>query len=290
MPGSDTGVMPPGMQSPSAFPFFAAPPLTAPLSGSVPGGVAPALKGGKQSGLGARFLFGGYDISGDVNAIDSMSGGPALIDSTDITQSAHSRITGLRDGHMAVTVFMDAANAHPVLRTLPTADELMTALLPPLAIGSAAACLNAKQIGYDPNRSAAGDLLLKTAGEGSGYGLEWCLALTAGLRTDTTATFGAALDNGAATAFGAQAYLQCTAFSGTDVTVKVQHSADGALWADLIVFTQVTAAPATQRLPTATNTTAVSRFLRAATVTSAGFTSATFAVAVNRNSVSGVVF
>ena len=25
----------------------------------------------KQSGLGARFLTGGYDISGDVNAIDS---------------------------------------------------------------------------------------------------------------------------------------------------------------------------------------------------------------------------
>ena len=289
MPGSDTGVMPPGMQAPPAFPFWTAPPLTAPLSGSVPGAVAPALKGGKQSGLGARFLIGGYDISGDINAIDTISGGPALIDSTDITQSAHSRLFGLRDGHMAITEFMDAANAHPVLKALPTADTLMTALLPPLSIGAIAACLNAKQIGYDPNRSAAGDLLLKTAGEGDAYGLEWCLALTAGLRTDTTATFGAALDNGAATAFGAQGYLQVTGFTGTDVTVKVQHSADGALWADLIVFTQVTGAPATQRL-TVTNTTAVNRFLRATTVTSAGFTSATFAVAVNRTSVSGVVF
>ena len=287
MAGSDIGVMPPGMQSPSAFPFWSAPPLTAPLG--LPGGAAAALKGGKQSGLGARFLVGGYDISGDVNAIDTMSGGPALIDSTDITQSAHSRITGLRDGHMAITVFMDTANAHPVLKALPTADTLMTALLPPLAIGAMAASLNAKQIGYDPNRSAAGDLLLKSAGEGNAYGLEWCLALTAGLRTDTTATFGASLDNGAATAFGAQAYLQVTGFVGADVTVKVQHSADGALWADLIVFTQLTAAPATQRA-VVSNVTAVNRFLRAATVTSAGFTSATFAVAVNRNSVASVVF
>jgi hypothetical protein len=284
VPGSDIGVMPPGMQSPSAFPFFAAPPL------SLPGGVAPALKGGKQSGLGARFLFGGYDISGDINAIDTISGGPALIDSTDVTQSAHSRIFGLRDGHMANTVFMDAANAHPVLRTLPTSDTLMTALLPPLAIGSIAACLNAKQVGYDPSRSAAGDLLLKTAGEGSGFGLEWCVTLTAGLRTDAAATFGGTLDNGAATSFGAQGYMQLTGFSGTDVTVKVQHSADGALWADLIVFTQVTAAPASQRLATATNATTVNRFLRAATVTSGGFTSATFAVAVNRNSVANVSF
>ncbi len=58
MPGSDTGVMPPGMQSPPAFPFFAAPPLTAPQTG-LPGGVAPALKGGKQSGRGGRFLVRG---------------------------------------------------------------------------------------------------------------------------------------------------------------------------------------------------------------------------------------
>lgn len=285
MPGSNTGVMPPGMQSPSAFPFFTPPPL-----GGSPGGVAPAVKGGKQSGLGARFLAGGYDISGDINAVDTISGGPALIDSTDITQSAHSRIFGLRDGHMAITAFMDAANAHPVLSTLPASDVLMTAMLPPLAIGSIAANLNAKQIGYDPNRSAAGDLLLKTAGEGNAYGLEWCLALTAGLRTDTAATFGASLDNGAATAFGAQAYLQVTGFTGTDVTVKVQHSADGALWADLIVFTQVTAAPASQRLATATNAVTVSRYLRAATITAGGFTSATFAVAVNRNPVAGVSF
>ena len=284
MAGSDLGLLPPGRLAPSAFPFRAMPPL-----GGSPGGVAPALPGGKQSGLGARFFVGGYDISGDVNAIDAMNGGPALIDSTDITQSAHSRLPGLRYGHMAVTVFMDTANAHPVLDALPTSDVLMTAMLPPLAVGSAAACLNAKQIGYDPSRSAAGDLLLKTAGEGNSFGLEWCLALTAGLRTDTGAAFGTSLDNGSGTTYGAQGYLQVTGFSGTDVTIKVQHSGDGALWADLIVFTAVTAAPATQRVATS-NTTTVNRYLRAVTVTSAGFTSATFAVAVNRNTVSGVSF
>ena len=54
----------------------------------------------KSSGIGARFLTGGYDISGDVNALDTIGGTQALLDSTDITQSAHSRIPGLRDGTM----------------------------------------------------------------------------------------------------------------------------------------------------------------------------------------------
>ncbi len=210
----------------------------------------------KQSGLGARFLIGGYDISGDVNAIDQISGGPALIDSTDITQSAHSRLTGLRDGHMAFTVFMDAANAHPVLSALPRTDVLMTALLPPLAIGSAAACLNARQVNYDGSRSAAGDLLFKVQGEGDGYGLEWGKTLTAGLRTDTGATGGTALDNTAATGWGAQCYLQVTAFTGTDATVTVQQSADNSNWYTLgSAFTQVTSAPNFQRVTTAAAST-----------------------------------
>ena len=91
----------------------------------------------KQSGLGARFLVGGYDISGDVSALDSIGGTQALLDSTDITQSAHSRITGLRLSRMMnSTVFMDTANAHPVLSALPTSDEkLMTFLVPPMAAG-----------------------------------------------------------------------------------------------------------------------------------------------------------
>ena len=67
---------------------------------------------------------------------------------------------------MGFTVFMDAANAHPVLKTLPTTDTQMMALLPTLAVGGAAACLNAKQVGYDPTRSATGELLLKVASPG----------------------------------------------------------------------------------------------------------------------------
>lgn len=151
----------------------------------------------KQSGLGARFLVGGYDISGDVQAVDQANGGLAPLDVTDITQSAHARISGLRDGSMGVTVFMDTGNAHPVLAALPTADTLMTFLVPTLAVGAPAASLNAKQVNYDPARGADGSLTMKTEGQGNGYGLEWGVTLTAGLRTDTTATTGVTLDQGA---------------------------------------------------------------------------------------------
>ena len=245
----------------------------------------------KQGGLGSRLLVGGYDLSGDINAIDSIHGGKNLLDGTDITQSAHARIHGLRDGSMGFTAFMDTANAHPVLSALPRTDTHMAALLPTLAIGGAAACLVAKQVNYDPNRGADGALMLKVDGQGSGFGLEWAVTLTAGLRTDTSATNGASLDNAASTAFGAQAYMQCTAFSGTDVTIKIQDSADNSSFADVtgLTFTQVTAAPASQRLATS-NSATIRRYLRAVTVTTGGVTSVTFAVAINRNPVAGVIF
>ena len=133
-----------------------------------------------------------------MSALDSIGGTQALLDSTDITQSAHSRIAGLRDGTMGFTVFMDTANAHPVLSALPTTDELMTFLAPPLAQGSPAACLNAKQVGYDPTRGTDGSLMMKVEGQGNAYALEWGVQLTAGLRTDTTATTGTNFDQGAA--------------------------------------------------------------------------------------------
>lgn len=95
----------------------------------------------------------------------------------------------------------------------------------------------------------------------------------------------------AVTAFGAQAYLQVTAFTGTDVTVKVQDSADNASFADVtgLTFTQTTAGHTFQRIAT-TNTATIRRYVRAVTVTTGGFTSVTFSVAFVRNPIAGQVF
>jgi hypothetical protein len=202
----------------------------------------------KQSGLGARFLVGGYDLSGNISALDSIAAGMGLLDATDITQSAHSRLAALLDGSMSFTSFFDAANAHPVLSALPRTDVLLTALLPPMAVGSIAACLNAKQADYPPSRAGDGGLTMKVDGHGQGFALDWGLMLTPGLRTDAGAANGAALNNSAGTLFGAQCYLQLTSFTGTSVTVTVQQSPDNATWSALAAFTAFTAAPATQRV------------------------------------------
>ncbi len=243
----------------------------------------------KQGGLGQRLLVGGYDISGDIQALDNVHGGPGLLDVTDITQFAHARLGGLRDGSFGASAFFDAANAHPVLSALPTADVAGAYLLG-VTVGAPAVCCVAKQVGYDPARGADGSLILKTEFESNGFGIEWGELLTAGLRTDTTATAGTPFDDGGATNFGGQAYLQVTAFSGTSVTVAVQHATtSGGSYSNVtgLAFTAVTAAPAWQRLATS-NSLTIDEFVK---VTTTGtFTSATFAVVFVRNKIAGQVF
>lgn len=91
--------------------------------------------------------------------------------------------------------------------------------------------------------------------------------------------------------YGAQAYLQVFALTGTDVTVKIQDSADNSSFTDVsgLAFTQVTTAPTVERISIA-NTSTVRRYVRAVTTTSGGFTSAQFAVVIVPNQSSGQAF
>lgn len=303
----------------------------------------------KAGGLGQRLLVGGYDISGNVQSLESMSGGPALGDFTTIDQEAHVRQGLLRDGSGTIATLMDPALAHPVLASLPTADTQLMWLVNPLGVGSPAVCCACRQLDYDVTRAANGMLSMKTKFESDGFGIEMNgLALTSGVRSDSTAANGASYDQGQGfttpavpasgtavtntsplpasvvvsggtvtgvtvngvsvgagdgtytvppgqqitltysaaptwtwtlqSAYGAQSYLQVTAFTGTSVTVTVQHSPDNSTWSTLVAFAAVTAAPAFQRLA-ATGT--VDRYLR---VISAGtFTAASFGCAAMTN-------
>ena len=245
----------------------------------------------KQTGLGDDYFHAGWHIGGDIQDI-AVHGGPALLDVTDITQSGHSRLGGLRDGGMSLTSFMDpsAGMEHAAFSTLPAADVIMT-YLRGQAIGNPAACCNAKQLNYDLNRANDGMLTFKVEGQSDGYGVEWGEQLTAGLRTDTGATNGATQNDLAATSFGAQAYLQATAFTGTDVTVTIQHSTTGSgSWSTLMSFTQITGSvPQAQRI-SISNTSTVDQYVRAITTTSGGFSSFAFQVTFVRNKTAGQVF
>lgn len=243
----------------------------------------------KQTGLGDRLLVGGYDLSGDIGSLQGIGGGPAPLDLTDITQSGYERRGGLRTGRIDFTSWFNpsAGRAHPRLASLPLADTLVT-YCRSYGLGSPAASCMAKQIGYDGTRAADGSLSFSVSTQSNAFGIEWGIQLTPGLRSDTTATNGASVDNGAATAFGGQFYLNLTAFTGTSVVVKIQDSADNVTFTDLAgaAFTAATG-PDFQRIAIANNAT-VRRYVRV--VTTGTFTAASFVVNGVRNEAAGVVF
>ena len=238
----------------------------------------------KRSGLGSVLYYDGYDLSGDKQSF-SIASPMTPIDVTAINKSAVERIGGRRDGSMSSVSFFNPAvgQGHEVESALLLTDRIYTIGIG-ATIGSPAAMLVAKQIGYDPTRTAEGELTFSLEAQGNGYGLEWGELLTAGTRTDTGATNGASLDLTGSTAFGAQFYLHVTAFTGTDVTIKIQDSADDSSFTDLTAgaFTSVTTGPQSQRIQTARNAT-VRRYLRVATATTGGFTSVSFVVSAVKN-------
>jgi len=249
----------------------------------------------KSSGLGDNLYIAGFDASGDIQQLGNIGGGPALLNFTPINVAAYARQGGLRDGRIEYTAFFNhvpvTGGTHEKLAALPRMDQIVT-YCRGTTLGADAASLVSKQINYDPSRADDGMLTFGVSAQANGYGLEWGNQLTAGIRTDTAATNGTGIDTLAAASFGGQAYLQAFNFTGTDVTVKIQDSADNATFADVagFNFTQITGGtPRAERIALG-NTATLRRYLRAATVTTGGFTSLSFAVNVIKNEVANVQF
>lgn len=236
----------------------------------------------KQSGLGDNFYVGGYDLSGDVQAVNNVSGGNTPLDVTSIDKSAMERIGGLRDGSIGFTSFFDDAvgASHPTLSALPTAD-VIASYLRGTAIGSPVASCVAKQIDYAGTRGTDGAFTLNTDAQANGYGISWGRQLTAGLRTDTSGTNGSSLDGAASSSFGWHAFLHVTGITGTSVTCTLQDSADNSSWSNVTggAFTAASAVGA-QRIASASGAT-LRRYTRI--VSSGTFSSATFAVNLVRH-------
>lgn len=314
----------------------------------------------KQSGLGDQFYVGGYDLSGDVNAITKIASPKDVLDFTVVNKSAYVRQTSLRQGEIDFTTFFDpptavsspsvpssgspqvstyndpvlvtviggtgtqvainGANqgsfdgtyllpalgsitltysaaptwswvkigaAHDILSTLPRTDEIVT-WFRGAAIGNPASSVNAKQVNYDGTRGTDASFTLAVQAIGNAYALEWGEQLTAGARIDTSATTGAAHDDGAGTSYGGQAYFHLLEFVGTSVTIDIQSSTtSGGTYSTTGLTTTAMTSVGSQRLAVA-NTTTINEFLKV--ITTGTFTYAKFAVNFCRNQAAGVVF
>lgn len=252
----------------------------------------------KSNGLGAALWVGGYDISGDVGSVDKITSKVAPLEVTGINKSAIERIYGLRDGSIDFMSYFNPSNngsipgpkgEHFILSQLPSADTQVIVCPSATALGQPACALQAKQINYDPKRSAKGELTFQTNADGEGFAMEWGILGTPGVRTDTTATNGTSIDNAASTAFGLQAYLQVMSVTGTSVTVTVGHSTDNVSFSSLVAFAAATSggSPQVQRV-SVSNATTVNRYLRIQTTGT--FSNAVFGVVLVRNSLAGTVF
>src|SRR3990167_10419525 len=219
----------------------------------------------KSSGLGDNFYLGQYDLSGDVGAVQTVRGGRSGLIITGIDKSAMERTLGLKDGEIAFSTYWktEVAQAHPVLSALPTADILVSYFRGTTRC-NAAASLVAKQTNYDPSRGQDGSLVTTVSALANAQPLEWGLMLTSGKETFAAAANGASTDYGSAsTLFGAAATLHAFSIASGTATVTVQDSANDSAFADIITFTNVTAATS-ERATTATVTTTVRRYIRVA--------------------------
>lgn len=240
----------------------------------------------KESGLGAEFYIDGYDLSGDVGSMQNIGMPLSPLVVTGINKLAQERIMGKRDGVISFNAFWNTttdASFDALKAGLFTGADKHMMYFHRATVGTPAAALVSKRSECQWNREEDGGLSATFTGMANAYGLDWGQALTAGLRTDTTATNGTSVDGGASTAFGLQAYLQVFSFTGTSVTVTLQDSADNSSWA-AITGGAFTAATARGRERLATGRTAtVRRYVRA--TTSGTFSSAVFAVMFRRNKV-----
>jgi len=245
----------------------------------------------KQTGLGDNGYIGGYDLSGDIAALTKIGGGPGPLEVTGIDKSAIERIGGLRNGEISFNVWFNkaASQEHLALRGLPSNDaQLMYCR--GTTLGNPAAGLVAKQVNYDWTRGSDGSLQGAVQALSNGYGISWGRLLTAGKRTDTGATNGSSIDDTTSSAYGLTAFLHVFSFTGVDATIKIQESSlDGGAdpWADVVGggFAQISAGnppPLAERIVTALNLS-VERYLRVVTITTGGFSSLVFAVAVARH-------
>lgn len=258
----------------------------------------------KQTGLGARAFVQGIDISGEVNAIGSITSTQELLDVTTIDKSATARLPGREDGSIAFNAWFDPGTL-PLAAFPPSSDALhvpyawtSAAKLPTgqrgvmvqiavsgtPALSDAVAMLQARQSNFDVQRQPGNALACTATFQADGAGIVWGKALTAGMVTHASAASGTSIDDAAASSAGAIAMVQARPPASGTATPVIQDSADDSSFAAItgMTFTAVanTDAP-TAQLVQSSATQAIRRYVRVASTGT--FTNFPVAMAYRRN-------
>lgn len=243
----------------------------------------------KQSGLGHNFFIDGYDLSGDVASIDTLSTPVELFDVTGISKSAMERIQGRVDTTGSFTTyFNDAALSEHVALSAPSTSNRNLSWTFGSTVGNVACGIVVKQTDYSVSRSADGSLTMSVPFTGNGTPAEWGNLLSAGKITHSGATTVASKDDSASSASGASAIIQSASLSSGTATVKIQHSANDSSWSDLITFTNVAYATNAGRVAERkTVSGTVNRYLRI--VTSGTFSNLVFVLHYRRGTSTDIV-
>jgi len=252
----------------------------------------------KDTGLGDQLYVDGFDLSGDIGAVQSLNKTFAEQDVTGLDKSAIERILLLEDGEIGFANYYNPTAAthglHDELSDLPDTDALVSYFRGVL-LGAVTASLLGKQVNYGLARGNDGALIGENiAVKGSGYGLEYGYALTAGKKHSTSAETLPGLDGDLSgyisgsndpTVFVLHMFAM-TGAAGDDVTVQIWHSNDDGgtdVYTLLTSFTNVdiSAVPTAERITKLT--THAKRWLQVRTVPVSNYpTTVDFAVAAIR--------
>jgi hypothetical protein len=191
-------------------------------------------------------------------------------------------IVGLADGTISTSGLFDgtAGASNDVLTGLVATEDNTFTVLPEGAIAGARSIIaNGQMTSYEIS-SPVGDVVAISAEVQADGGLFHGVALN-GLQVVAASGVTGSVDNSVATGGGVLANVHVTANTRDgNTTIKVQDSADGSTWADLVTFTTVSASATGGESITSTGT--VNRYLRAEHTIAGSSGSVTYHVSVAR--------
>ena len=237
----------------------------------------PTFRHGKKTAV----LLNGTDMSPFLNEATTTQE-IETAETTTFADQDKTYIVGLSDGTISTSGMFDstAGASDAVLSGIIAEEDNTFTVLPEGAVaGSRSIIANGQLTSYEISSPVADVVAISAEVQADG-GLFSGVALN-GLQVVSASGVSGSVDNGAATSNGALANLHVVENDRDGATtIKVQDSADGNTWADLITFTNVSASATAGESITSTGT--VNRYLRAEHTLAGSSGSVTFHVSVAR--------